>query len=76
MTCRNSNKVFGVNLILLPDLFNQALMQSHCADCTLTVPKHPHMQTDVVWMAAWLEHATCQLKVVEQFFLQCDVMIL
>ncbi|KNZ54840.1 hypothetical protein VP01_2836g1 [Puccinia sorghi] len=43
-------------------LFNQALMQSHCADCTVTVPKHIPMQTGVVWMAAWLEHAACQLQ--------------
>ncbi|KNZ52357.1 putative signal peptide protein [Puccinia sorghi] len=30
------------------------------------------MQTCRFWMAAWLEHAACQLQAVEQvFFLQC-----
>ncbi|KNZ50894.1 hypothetical protein VP01_418g1 [Puccinia sorghi] len=43
-------------------------MHSHCAYCTVTVPKHPHMQTGGVWMTAWLEHAACQLQAVEQVF--------
>ncbi|KNZ55021.1 hypothetical protein VP01_278g1 [Puccinia sorghi] len=40
----------------------------HCADYTVTVPKNLHMKTDGVWMVAWLEHATCQFKAVEQVF--------
>ncbi|KNZ54756.1 hypothetical protein VP01_2862g1 [Puccinia sorghi] len=45
-----------------------ALMHSDCADCKVTVPKHLHMQTGGFWMAAWLEHAACQLQTVEQVF--------
>ncbi|KNZ55140.1 hypothetical protein VP01_2755g1 [Puccinia sorghi] len=36
--------------------------------CTVTVPKHLHMQTSGVWMTAWLEHAACQLQAVEQTY--------
>ena len=43
-------------------------MHSHCAHCTVTVPKHLHMQTCGVWMAAWLEHAECQRQAVDQVF--------
>ncbi|KNZ55326.1 hypothetical protein VP01_270g1 [Puccinia sorghi] len=34
-------------------------------DCTVTVPKNLHMQTSVVWMAAWLENAEFQLHAVK-----------
>ncbi|KNZ60894.1 hypothetical protein VP01_1486g1 [Puccinia sorghi] len=44
------------------------LMHSHCADCTVTVPKHLHMQKGGVWMAAWMEHAACQQLI--ELFLQ------
>ncbi|KNZ60294.1 hypothetical protein VP01_1578g3 [Puccinia sorghi] len=47
-------------------LFNQALMHSHCADHIVNVPKHLHRQTCGVWMAAWLQHAACQLQAVDQ----------
>ncbi|KNZ63713.1 hypothetical protein VP01_110g2 [Puccinia sorghi] len=33
------------------------LFHSNCEDCTVTVPKHLHMQTGGVLMAAWLENA-------------------
>ena len=33
--------------------------------CTVTVPTNLHMQTGIVWMAAWLEHAACQLQAVD-----------
>ncbi|KNZ52513.1 hypothetical protein VP01_3548g1 [Puccinia sorghi] len=39
-----------------------ALMPSPCADCTGTVPKHLHMQTGGVWMAACLDDGACQLQ--------------
>ncbi|KNZ46901.1 putative signal peptide protein [Puccinia sorghi] len=39
--------------------------------CTVTVPKHLHMQTCGVLMEAQLEHATFQLQEVENFLLQC-----
>ena len=43
-------------------------MHSHCEQFTVTVPKNLHMQTCGVWMAAWLEHAECQLQAVDQVF--------
>ena len=43
-------------------------MHSHCAHCTVTVPKNLHMQICVFWMVAWLEHAECQLQAVDQVF--------
>ncbi|KNZ48809.1 putative signal peptide protein [Puccinia sorghi] len=47
------------------DLLNclQLTCRNHCADCTVTVPKKLHIQKvkGGVWMAAWLEHAACQL---------------
>ena len=44
-------------------------MHSHCAHCTVTVPKNLHMQICGVWMKAWLEHAECQLQAVDHVFL-------
>ncbi|KNZ59262.1 hypothetical protein VP01_1771g4 [Puccinia sorghi] len=41
-------------------------MHSHCADCTVTVPKILHRTTCRVWMEACLEHAACQLHAVDQ----------
>ncbi|KNZ58883.1 hypothetical protein VP01_1840g1 [Puccinia sorghi] len=38
--------------------------------CITVLPKRLHMQTCAVWMAAWLEHAACQLQAVEQVFLK------
>ena len=43
-------------------------MHSHCAHFTVNVAKNLHMQTCGVWMAAWLEHAECQLQAVDQVF--------
>ena len=43
-------------------------MQRNCEQCTVTVPKHLHMQICGVWMVAWLEHAECQLQAVDQVF--------
>ena len=43
-------------------------MHSHCAHCTVTVPKSLHMQKCAVWLEAWLEHAECQLQAVDQVF--------
>ncbi|KNZ63953.1 hypothetical protein VP01_1080g7 [Puccinia sorghi] len=38
----------------------QLTCRNHCADCTVTVPKHLHvLQTGGVWMSAWLEQAAC-----------------
>ncbi|KNZ50570.1 hypothetical protein VP01_4345g1 [Puccinia sorghi] len=42
------------------------LMHSHCADCTVTVPKYLNMKTGGIWMASWLEYAAFQLQTVEQ----------
>ncbi|KNZ61700.1 hypothetical protein VP01_1369g2 [Puccinia sorghi] len=47
----------------------QLTCRNHCADCTVTVPKHLHMQTGGVWLTAWLEHAACQLQAVKQLAL-------
>ena len=69
LSCRNSKEACGVTQTFLQGLFNQALMQSHCACCTVTVPTNLHMQTGGVWMAAWLEHASCQLQTVDWVFL-------
>ena len=66
LTCWNSNEACGVTQTFLQYWFNQAWMHSHCAHCTVTVPKNLHMQTCGVWMAAWLEHDECQLQAVEQ----------
>ncbi|KNZ62929.1 hypothetical protein VP01_1206g1 [Puccinia sorghi] len=52
----------------------QKLPGSFCY-CTVTVPKDLHMQTCGVWMAAWPEHAACQLQAVEQVVLQCWFLI-
>ncbi|KNZ45347.1 hypothetical protein VP01_821g2 [Puccinia sorghi] len=43
-------------------------MHSDCAECTVTVPKHLHIQTGGVWMRACLEHAACQLQAVQPVF--------
>ncbi|KNZ43867.1 putative signal peptide protein [Puccinia sorghi] len=45
-----------------------SLIQSHCPYFTMIVPKYLNMQACGVWMTAWLEHAACQLKAVEQVF--------
>ncbi|KNZ52774.1 hypothetical protein VP01_3451g3 [Puccinia sorghi] len=51
-------------------------MHSHCADCTVTVPKNLNMQKGGVWMIAWLENAAlcgileC-LKIKILFLLSC-----
>ncbi|KNZ62382.1 putative signal peptide protein [Puccinia sorghi] len=34
------------------------------------------MQTGGVWMAAWLEHAACQLQAVEQVCFAVDVVLI
>ncbi|KNZ59089.1 hypothetical protein VP01_1800g3 [Puccinia sorghi] len=52
------------------DRVNQYLMHSHRKDCKVTAPKHLHMQTCGLWMAAWLENSACQLQAVDQFLLQ------
>ncbi|KNZ46690.1 putative signal peptide protein [Puccinia sorghi] len=40
LKCRKSHEASVVTSTFLQELFNQALMYSHCADCTVTVPKH------------------------------------
>ncbi|KNZ63821.1 hypothetical protein VP01_1098g2 [Puccinia sorghi] len=44
-------------------------MHSHFAYCTVTVPKHLHIQTGSL-ISAWLENAAFKLKSVAQFFFQ------
>ncbi|KNZ54985.1 hypothetical protein VP01_27g5 [Puccinia sorghi] len=66
LTCRNSPEASVVTPTFLQELFNQDLVHSHFAVCTVTVPKHLHMQTGGVWMTAWLKHAAFQLQAVEQ----------
>ncbi|KNZ56732.1 hypothetical protein VP01_2331g1 [Puccinia sorghi] len=51
-------------LTQLPAVDMQKVPGSFC----LIVPNHLNMQTGVFWMAAWLEHAACQLQAVEQVF--------
>ncbi|KNZ57994.1 hypothetical protein VP01_201g3 [Puccinia sorghi] len=48
----------------LPVVDIQKVPGSFC----FTLPKHVHIQAGEVWMAAWLEHAACQLQAVEQVF--------
>ena len=50
LTCWRSKEACGVTQTFLQDWFNKALMHSHCACCTVTVPKNLHMQTGGVWM--------------------------
>ncbi|KNZ51970.1 hypothetical protein VP01_3747g2 [Puccinia sorghi] len=59
----------AVDMQKLPGSFS--LIQSHCEYCTVTFPKHIHMQTGGVWMTACLDHAACQLQAVEQVFFAC-----
>ena len=70
---RKSKEACGFTPTFLQECFNQALMHSHCARCTVTVPKDLHMQTGGVWMAAWLEHASRQLQAVEQVYFPVPV---
>ncbi|KNZ49507.1 hypothetical protein VP01_496g6 [Puccinia sorghi] len=44
------------------------LMNGHCEDCTMTIPKYLHIQTDGFLMEAWLDCFVCQLQA---FFFQC-----
>ncbi|KNZ64204.1 hypothetical protein VP01_1055g2 [Puccinia sorghi] len=45
---------FFIDMKKVPEIFY--LMHSHFEECTVTGPKHLHMQTGGVWMTAWLEH--------------------
>ncbi|KNZ61171.1 putative signal peptide protein [Puccinia sorghi] len=61
-----------MKLLVLLSPFSQSystkLMKSHCADCTVTVPKHLHMQTGGIWMEAWLEHQVSCRQLRKCFF--------
>ncbi|KNZ45358.1 uncharacterized protein VP01_81g1 [Puccinia sorghi] len=50
LTCRKSQEA---------NVVTQTILQNDCA-------KNIYMQTCGVWMAAWMEHAACQLQSVEQ----------
>ncbi|KNZ59451.1 hypothetical protein VP01_1729g3 [Puccinia sorghi] len=47
---RSSQEASVVTPTMLQNLFNQALMHSHCSDFTVTVPKILHRKTCGVWM--------------------------